>query len=285
MAKQNNTLTEIQTLEGIYEHLSTIDDLSTTVGEISTRLSKIEQTHNSSLSKVISFTESMTRSFEEMKKTKAAEVPAVLCKPEMVQTIVKEQIKEALKEIDLKAEVSPEYYERMDKLIKRPPLLSLHLNLTAKVFVTIMTLLLVLGATGYVWFINTPMYLGDELYKSYASLNYPNPGAGYSTAYRLIEAGERKLLKDEIRRSEHREHSYIAHRDTLRQLLNDQSIFINRIQYENSERLIDYTDSTDIIKSAHFRKDGSIRITDSPEVVTLHDARTEKKVRWKKIRD
>lgn len=36
-----------------------------------------------------------------------------------------------------------------------------------------MALLLVLGAAGYVWFINTPMYLGDELYKSYARLNYP----------------------------------------------------------------------------------------------------------------
>ena len=284
MAKQNNTLTEIQTLEGIYEHLSTIDDLSTTVGEISTRLSKIEQTHNSSLSKVITFTESMTRSFEEMKKTKAAEVPAVLCKPETVKAIVKEQIKEALKEIDLKAEVSPEYYERMDKLIKRPPLLSLHLNLTAKVFATIMALLLVLGATGYVWFINTPMYLGDELYKSYARLNYPNPGAGYSTAYRLIEAGERMQLKDEIRRSEHREHSYIAHRDTLRQLLNDSSIFINRIQYENFERLIDYTDSTDIIKTAHFRKDGSIRITDDQRISTMADVRNTKGVKWKKIR-
>ena len=207
-----------------------------------------------------------------------------LCKTEAVQTIVKEQIKEALKEIDLKAEVSPEYYERMDKLIKCPPLLSLHLNLTAKVFEIIMALLFVLGIAGYVWFINTPMYLGDELYKSYSRLNYPNPGAGYSTAYRLIEAGEREQLKDEIRRSEHREHSYIAHRDTLRQLLNDQSIFINRIQYENSERLIDYIDSTDVIKAAHFRKDGSIRITDSPEVVTLHDARTEKKVRWRTIR-
>ena len=52
---------------------------------------------------------------------------------------------EALKGIDLKAEVSPEYYERMDKLIKRPPLLSLHLNLTAKVFAIIMALLFVLG--------------------------------------------------------------------------------------------------------------------------------------------
>ena len=285
MAKQNNSLTELQALEGIYEHLSTIDNLSDEVGKISTRLSKIEQTHNTTLTTVTAFTELMTQSFEEMKNTKSTEVPVSLCKTEAVKTIVREQMTEALKGIDLKAEVSPEYYVRMDKLIKRPPLLSLHLNLTAKVFAIIMAVLLVLGAAGYVWFINTPMYLGDELYKSYARLNYPNPGAGYSTAYRLVEAGERMQLKDEIRRSEHRERSYIAHRDTLRQLLNDPSIFINRIQYENSERLIDYTDSTDIIKTAHFRKDGSVRITDSPEVVTLHDARTMKKVRWKKVRE
>ena len=280
MAKQNNSLTELQALEGIYEHLSTIDNLSEEVGKLSTRLSKIEQAHNTTLTTVTSFTKSMTQSFEEMKSLKSKEVPVSLCKTETLKTIVREQMTEALKGIDLKAEVSPEYYERMDKLIKRPPLLSLHLNLTAKVFAIIMAVLLVLGAAGYIWFINTPMYLGDELYKSYARLNYPNPGAGYSTAYRLIEAGERKQLKDEIRRSEHRERSYIAHRDTLRQLLNDPSIFINRIQYENSERLIDYTDSTDVIKTAYFRKDGSIRITDSPEVLTLHDARTMKKVRW-----
>ena len=243
---------------------------------------KLDQ--KTALSTMITFTESMTRSFEDMKNTKATEVPVSLCKTQAVKTIVREQVKEALKELDMKAEVSPDYYERMNKLIKRPPLLSLHLNLTAKVFAIIMAVLLILGAAGYIWFINTPMYLGDELYKSYTRLNYPNPGAGYSTAYRLIEAGERMQLKDEIRRSEHRERSYIAQRDTLRQLLNDPSIFINRIQYEKSERLIDYTDSTDVIKSAHFRKDGSIRITDSPEVVTLHDARMEKKVRWKKVR-
>ena len=254
----------------------------------------IEQTkldQKTVLSTMITFTESMTQSFEEMKKTKAAGTPISVCKKDDVKSIIREQVKETLAEVDLKAEVSPESSRRMDEQIekmkeiaKRPPLLSLHLNLTAKAFSIIMALLLVLGAAGYVWFVNTPMYLGDELYKSYARLNYPNPGAGYSTAYRLIEAGERKQLKDEIRRSEHREHSYTAHRDTLRQLLNDQSIFINRIRYENSERLIDYTDSTDVIKAAHFRKDGSIRITDSPKVVTLHDARTMKKVRWRKIR-
>ena len=43
MAKQNNSLTELQALEGIYEHLSTIDDLAKEVGAISTRLRKIER--------------------------------------------------------------------------------------------------------------------------------------------------------------------------------------------------------------------------------------------------
>lgn len=43
MAKRNNSLTELQALEGIYEHLSTIDDLAKEVGAISTRLRKIEE--------------------------------------------------------------------------------------------------------------------------------------------------------------------------------------------------------------------------------------------------
>ena len=43
MAKQNNSLTELQALEGIYEHLSTIDDLAKEVGMISTRIRKIEE--------------------------------------------------------------------------------------------------------------------------------------------------------------------------------------------------------------------------------------------------
>ena len=43
MAKQYNSLTELQALEGIYEHLSTIDDLVKEVGAISTRLRKIEE--------------------------------------------------------------------------------------------------------------------------------------------------------------------------------------------------------------------------------------------------
>lgn len=46
MVKQNNSLTELQALEGIYGHLSTIDDLAQEVGAISTRLRKIEDRMN-----------------------------------------------------------------------------------------------------------------------------------------------------------------------------------------------------------------------------------------------
>ena len=99
MAKQNNSLTELQALEGIYEHLSTIDNLSEEVGKISTRLSKIEQTHNTTLTTMTAFTELMTQSFEEMKNTKLTEVPVSLCKTEAVKTIVREQVKEVLKEL------------------------------------------------------------------------------------------------------------------------------------------------------------------------------------------
>ena len=105
MAKQNNSLTELQALEGINEHLSTIDNLSEEVGKISTRLSKIEQAHNTTLTTVTAFTKSMTQSFEEMNSLKSKEVPVSLCKTEAVKTIVREQMREALKGIDLKAEV------------------------------------------------------------------------------------------------------------------------------------------------------------------------------------
>lgn len=104
---------------------------------------------------------------QDMKNTKAAAIPVSVCKKEDVKSIVREQFEETLAEVDLKAEVSPEssqqmneQIEKMKEIAKRPPLLSLHLNLTAKVFAIIMALLFFLGIAGYVWFINTPMYLG-----------------------------------------------------------------------------------------------------------------------------
>ena len=290
MAKQNNSLTELQALEGIYEHLSTIDNLSEEVGKMSTRLSKIEQAHNTTLTTVTAFTKSMTQSFEEMKSLKSKEVPVSLCKTETVKTIVREQMAEALKELDLKAEVSPEssrqmneQIEKMKEIAKRPPLFSLHLNLTSKVFVIIMALLLILGAAGYVWFINTPMYLGHELYISYVNRRHPSPGQGFHKAYQVTLSGNRKGVKALIKNSNYWEEDYRTYADTLRNILSDSTIFINGIQYGQYERLVDYTDSTDTIKSAHFRKDGSIRITDDQRMLTLEDAGNTK-IKWRKVR-
>ena len=253
----------------------------------------IEQTkldQKTALSTMITFTESMTRSFEEMKNTKATEVPVSLCKTEAVKTIVREQVKEALKKLDLKAEVSPEssqqmneQIEKMKEIAKRPPLLSLHLNLTAKVFAIIMALLFVLGIAGYVWLINTPMHLGHELYISYVNRRHPSPGQGFHKAYQATLSGNRKGVKALIRSSNYWEKDYRTYADTLRNILSDSTIFINGIQYDQYERLVDYTDSTGIIKSAHFRKDGSIRITDNQRMITLEDARNTK-IKWKRVR-
>lgn len=43
MAKKDNTLSELQVLEGIYEHLSTIEELSSRVSSLSTRISRVEE--------------------------------------------------------------------------------------------------------------------------------------------------------------------------------------------------------------------------------------------------
>ena len=43
MAKQDKTLSELQVLEGIYEHLSAIEELSSRVSSLSTRISRVEE--------------------------------------------------------------------------------------------------------------------------------------------------------------------------------------------------------------------------------------------------
>ena len=283
MAKQNNSFTELQALEGIYEHLSTIDDLSKDINVMSVKLGRIEQAQSdqkTTLSTMISFTESMTRSFDEMKKAKSVGSSISVYRKEDVSMTIRSEVKSAV------SGVMSDFNSHIDRITdsqKRPPLMNIRMNLSAKVLAITLAIEILVGAIAYFWFINTPMYLGNELYHSYERLNYPNPGAGYHNAHQLLSAGERKHLRDLIRASENKELSYIAYRDTLRHLLNDQSIFINRIQYENSERLIDFTDSSDVIKSAHFRKDRSVRITDDQRMLTLEDARNTK-IKWKKVR-
>ena len=43
MTKKDNKLSELQVLEGIYEHLSTIEELSSRVSSLSTRISRVEE--------------------------------------------------------------------------------------------------------------------------------------------------------------------------------------------------------------------------------------------------
>ena len=136
---------------------------------------------------------------------------------------------------------------------------------------------------GYIWFINTPMYLGHELYISYVNRRHPSPGQGFHKAYQATLSGNRKGVKALIRNSNYWANDYRTYADTLRNILSDSTIFINGIQYGQYERLVDYTDSTGIIKSAHFRKDGYARITDYQRMITLEDARNTEII-WKRVR-
>lgn len=43
MTKKDNTLSELQVLEGIYEHLSTIEELSSRVSSLASRISRVEE--------------------------------------------------------------------------------------------------------------------------------------------------------------------------------------------------------------------------------------------------
>ena len=127
------------------------------------------------------------------------------------------------------------------------------------------------------------MYLRHKLYKSYIERHQPYPGSAYHLAYQEVKAGRRRDAKARINLSKSQEADFQLYADTLRSVLKDSTIYINGIRYGKHERLVDYTDRTATIKSAHFRKDGSIRITDDQRMLSLEDARTLK-LRWKRVR-
>ena len=151
------------------------------------------------------FAESMTRSFDEMKKAKAAGASiSVYRKDDVTMTV--------------RSEVRSDFNRHINQIAdthKHSPLINIRINLSAKVLAIILAIEILVGTIAYFWFVNTSMYLGNELYHSYQRLNYPNPGAGYHKAYQFVSAGERKQLRHLIRASESKEHSYIAYRDTL----------------------------------------------------------------------
>ena len=247
------------------------------------------------LSTIITNNDSLKEAFEEMKQQKAEGKNFVVCSKEEVRRIVKDEVKSSMKEtltgFNMKASIPDTYYEkidqrldRMDASMKRPPLMEVHMNLTAKAIFITLAILLSTGIAVYFWFINTPMYLSNQLYQSYYRLNYSAPGNGYHWAYQTAKAGNKAKVKEKIDLSKASEKEYQAYADTLCRLLPAEFIHIYNIQHDKKEKLIDFADSTGIIRSAHFRENGSIRITDDQRMITLEDARKRKDIKWKKVR-
>ena len=242
------------------------------------------------LNTIISNNGSLKEAFEEMKQQKAEGDTIIVCTKEDVCKIVKAEVKSALSGFDMKASIADSCYEKfdqriekMDASLKRPPLMEIHMNLKAKFLVIFMAVLIAAGVAGYFSFVNTPMYLGHQLYKSYIKRHHPYPQSGYHLAYQEAKAGKRKDAKARIKLSRLQEADFQLYADTLRSVLKDSTIYINGIRYGESERLVDYTDSTDVIRSAHFRSDGSVRVTDDQRMLSLEDARNLK-IKWKKVR-
>ena len=242
------------------------------------------------LNTIISNNGSLKEAFEEMKQQKAEGNTIIVCTKEDVCKIVKAEVKSALSGFDMKASIADSCYEKfdqriekMDASLKRPPLMEIHMNLKAKFLVIFMAVLIAAGVAGYLWFINTPMYLGHQLYESYIKRHHPYPQSGYHLAYQEAKAGKRKDAKARIKLSRLQEADFQLYADTLRSVLKDSTIYINGIRYGESERLVDYTDSTDVIRSAHFRSDGSVRVTDDQRMLSLEDVR-RLKIKWKTVR-
>ena len=242
------------------------------------------------LNTIISNNGSLKEAFEEMKQQKAEGDTIIVCTKEDVCKIVKAEVKSALSGFDMKASIADSCYEKfdqriekMDASLKRPPLMEIHMNLKAKFLVIFMAVLIAAGVAGYFRFVNTPMYLGHQLYESYIKRHHPYPQSGYHLAYQEAKAGKRKDAKARIKLSRLQEADFQLYADTLRSVLKDSTIYINGIRYGESERLVDYTDSTDVIRSAHFRSDGSVRVTDDQRMLSLEDVR-RLKIKWKTVR-
>lgn len=266
--------------------------------EINTIKEDISQTRldqKTVITSVQACTDSLKESFDEMRKTKEAGTPITVCRKDDVNTSVRSEVNTAVREamtgLDMTARISEEsqtrlneQINRMTERLKRSPLLTLTMNLSAKALAIILAIEVLVGGIAYFWFTNTPMYLGYELYQSSIRLNHRSPGQRYHFAYQATAAGRRKVVKAEIRNSLAKEKDYCAYTDTLRQVLADTTVFINGITYGKTEKIIDYTDKSGIIKSAYFRKDGAIRITDDQRMISLENARNMKGIRWKRVR-
>ena len=247
------------------------------------------------LGTIISNNDSLKEAFEEMKQQKAEGDTIIVCTKEDVRKLVKEEVsssmKNALSRFDMKAYI-PDFYfnkfdqrlDKMDASLKRPPLMKVNMNLSAKILVIIIMVLLAAGVAGYFWFVNTPMYLSHQLYQSHRDIYGGAPGSKYDWAYRNILAGHRDKIKSLIKTNRAQKEDYRAYTDSLRQILSNNSIRIVGILYGESEKIIDFTDSTNIYKSAHFDKKGGIRVTADDRMISLEDTKRKTNIKWKKVR-
>ena len=247
------------------------------------------------LSTIITHNDSLKEAFEEMKQRKAEGDTIEVCTKEEVRKLVKEEVSSsmtaALKGFSMKASIADSCYERIDQRIekmdaslKRPPLMKINMNLSAKILVIIIMVLLAAGVAGYFWFVNTPMYLSHQLYQSHRDIYGGAPGSKYDWAYRNILAGHRDKIKSLIKTNKTKKEDYRAYTDSLRQILSNNSIRVVGILYGESEKIIDFTDSTNIYKSAHFDKKGGIRVTADDRMISLEDTKRKTNIKWKKIR-
>ena len=79
------------------------------------------------------------------------------------------------------------------------------------------------------------------------------------------------------------EKEHIAYSDTLSRALSHPGIYISDIMRDKQEQLVSFVDSTGTVRSAHFRKDGSLRITEDQRILTLEDTRRIKGVKWTSV--
>ena len=152
--------------------------------------------------KVIEDFKKLKETFEEMKQQKAEGDTIEVCTKEEVSS----SMKAALKGFSMKASIADSCYERIDQRIekmdaslKRPPLMKVNMNLSTKILVIIIMVLLTAGVAGYFWFVNTPMYLSHQLYQSHRDIYGGAPGSKYDWAYRNILAGHRDKIKSLIK--------------------------------------------------------------------------------------
>ena len=266
------TKEEKATIDIVKEMQKTVNSLGSTIGELKTKVDAMptDYVKSDEIGKV------MNEYFKEARiysSTVTAKIPESL-----TETIndLKKSFGEAKKGID----------ESIAGVKPRNPLLNVTISnrfllvLTATVFLSV--------SIGLLVFINSPMYLANQLYSQCMYGDIRNPGACYHDAYTTVKAGKRKEIKAQIRSYELIHRSFREAEAVLAPLV-DSDIYVTKIQYgQNADTLVDYRHiGNDVYWSAYFTADGSIWITDSDKIIFPLDAEktlTSKRVKWEKVK-